>query len=212
MKSLMLGVLLLGVPFSTIAADYVNMVPQTYTYKQQEDVQNGKSKVDESAWFEQGYEYRKNSRDIDGAHAYIDFLTINDKDVNFFVGLNRDKPSKIEPFAAKLVDCKGVGNQCLVLENVIKIYVKKNFVKDGIYHWVWQDYKYFVSVTMRYFFAGKMIDVYEIAAYCKTCEVKSSFFQYNEEIGIVNFQYLLGDSGGFYMLSDDKGFLAKAVE
>lgn len=190
-----------------IAANYVNVQPQLYIdiFEDKASIEREKGIVEA---FERGYnQYENEKLSLDSRIFPFDIVSIEGDEVHFYVE-HRHHKSEITPFIARMEKCNGVNDQCLVFDDVLQIFIPKNLLGDSLMTWEKGKYQYKVNRVIRYPFMGETVTSYEIASYCKTCEVKMSWFQYSEDVGIINFQYMFEGGGGFYMLSDEKGFLA----
>jgi len=194
--------------FHCKAMSYVNTVPQLYIGNFERPFDSDVENLIINHFIYEYNEYQSSKPSIEPLDFPFDIVNVENDKVTFYVNINNRKV-EITPFVARVEKCDGIYSKCLVFDDVIQIYVPKEFDKGNVFAWEWKNYQYKVNRVVSYPFMGREVQAYEIVGYCETCEVKLSWFQYSKEVGVINFQYILknGD-GGFYMLTDSKGFLS----
>jgi hypothetical protein len=107
--------------------------------------------------------------------------------------------------------CDGYGGECLVIDNLISIFIPNDISNGKVLNWEWGEYKYESSITRKHSILGVDLDIIEIFGVCDSCHFRNVWLSLDLSYGLVSFT--LKSEIGFlgYTLSGRHGFLSKSM-
>lgn len=117
--------------------------------------------------------------------------------------------SKKYTVAGKIEPCDGLQGKCLIIDEILKLYIPANFDDCTARKWKWQNYLYSTTAKKEYNLLGKKVKTTEIVAKCKECVLDHIRFEFDSNIGIISFKLVAQGVSLSYMLSSSEGFLSK---
>lgn len=112
----------------------------------------------------------------------------------------------------KVVKCSGIQERCLVIPDVLKLYLPNNDFYEVNRSWTWEGCKFNTFARVKQSILNQEVDVVVIYSYCPEHSFyQFSTFSYSPDLGVVHIGIVSENEAINFYLGERRGFLSQSA-